>query len=113
MTSPSNLLQLADEYAKAYFMGRGDEARKRLQAAIIVAETEALKAEQAAAQAARDEATRVCDARWLSLSKDNKFAEANEAHKCGSAIGGNRPSAAMTEPMFVQYGSSHRDNCES
>lgn len=48
MTSPTNLLQLADEYAKAYFMGRGDDARKRFQAAVIVAETAAFEAEQKA-----------------------------------------------------------------
>jgi hypothetical protein len=29
------ILELADDYAKAYFMGRGEEARKLLQAAII------------------------------------------------------------------------------
>ena len=50
MTSPTNLLQLADDYAhaKTYFKDQGSEVRKRLQAAIIVAETDALKAEQKA-----------------------------------------------------------------
>ena len=38
------LLQLADRYAKAYFMGHGEDARKRLQAAIMEAETNAFNA---------------------------------------------------------------------
>ena len=33
------ILELADDYAKAYFMGRGDDARKLLQATIINNET--------------------------------------------------------------------------
>lgn len=33
------LLELADDYAKAYFMGRGEEARKLLQAAIFDQDT--------------------------------------------------------------------------
>lgn len=47
-TQQPTLLQLADEYARDYFMGREYDARKRLQAAIIVAEADALKAEQKA-----------------------------------------------------------------
>jgi len=43
MTQPT-LLELADQYAKEYFMGRGEDARKRLQAAIIHAEVAADKA---------------------------------------------------------------------
>ena len=38
------LLQLADKYAKAYSMGRGEDARKRLQAAIMEAEINAFNA---------------------------------------------------------------------
>lgn len=46
MTSPSpTILELADLYAKAYFMGRGEDARKTLQAAIIRQETDAFQAE--------------------------------------------------------------------
>lgn len=40
------ILELADVYAKAYFMGRGDDARKTLQAAIIRSETAAHEAEK-------------------------------------------------------------------
>ena len=40
----TTILELADKYAKAYFMGNGDDARKRLHAAIINAETEAHEA---------------------------------------------------------------------
>lgn len=42
------ILELADEYAKAYFMGRPEEARKKLQAAVMTAEVEAHAAEKAA-----------------------------------------------------------------
>ena len=37
----TTILELADEYAKEYFIGRPEDARKRLHAAIINAETEA------------------------------------------------------------------------
>lgn len=40
MTDPT-LLELADTYARNYFMGRSDDSRKRLQAAIMTAETKA------------------------------------------------------------------------
>lgn len=43
MTKPT-ILELADDYAKAYFMGRPEDARKRLQAAVMNAETEAHRA---------------------------------------------------------------------
>jgi hypothetical protein len=36
------ILELADDYAKAYLMGRGEDARKLLQAAIINAEVAAI-----------------------------------------------------------------------
>lgn len=38
MALDPTLLELADKYAKDYFMGRGDDSRKRLQAAITVLE---------------------------------------------------------------------------
>lgn len=40
--------------------------------------------------AAMKEATRICDSRSASLSESGKHSEANEAHKCGTAIGGSR-----------------------
>jgi len=40
MSQPT-ILELADKYAKEYYMGRDEEARKRLQAAIINNETNA------------------------------------------------------------------------
>ena len=40
------LLELADDYAKAYFMGRGDEQKSLLQAAIKRAEVAAMPWEQ-------------------------------------------------------------------
>lgn len=43
------------------------------------------------AAAERNEATRKCDSRSLSLHNDGNHVAANEAHKCGSAIGGDRP----------------------
>lgn len=39
--SQSTILELADRYAKEYFMGRGEEAKKPLQAAIMAADTAA------------------------------------------------------------------------
>jgi len=39
MKQIKTILELADDYAKAYFMGRGEDARKLLQAAIINNET--------------------------------------------------------------------------
>ena len=45
------------------------------------------------AAAERNEATRKCDSRSQSLHNDGNHVAANEAHKCGSAIGGaRRPS---------------------
>lgn len=41
MSAQPTILELADRYAKELFMGRGDEARKQLQAAIMNAETAA------------------------------------------------------------------------
>ncbi len=40
MKQHKTLLELADDYAKAYFMGRGEDARKLLQAAIIQNDTQ-------------------------------------------------------------------------
>lgn len=162
MSQPPNLLQLADEYANACTRSHGEGERKRLQAAILVSELEALEAQKrydalldeaaslrdrlsattqsrdhwqtqhlnavldvakhsptplvvianpgddlvvqmaarAATQAAKDEATRVCDSRSRSLSLSNKHSEANEAHKCGTAIGGRRVAdMSATERM--------------
>lgn len=42
------------------------------------------------AAAERNEATRKCDSRSQSLHNDGNHVAANEAHKCGSAIGGAR-----------------------
>lgn len=41
MKQTKTILELADDYAKAYFMGRGDDARKLLQAAIMNNDTNA------------------------------------------------------------------------
>lgn len=41
----STILELADDYAKAYFIGRPEEARKLLQAAIMNAEVQKYNAE--------------------------------------------------------------------
>lgn len=41
MSSTQTILELADQYAKDYFMGRPEDARKRLQAAIMASDTKA------------------------------------------------------------------------
>ncbi len=45
MKQTKTILEIADDYAKAYFMGRGEDARKLLQAAIIHNEVEILTAQ--------------------------------------------------------------------
>lgn len=41
MSNTPTILELADQYAKDYFMGRPEDARKRLQAAIMASDTKA------------------------------------------------------------------------
>ncbi len=76
MTSGTHpLLQLADEYSK-----HGDaDARKRLYAAILNAEREALEAEKAAVAAEREACAKACEA-------IDPFLNPNDYIGCAEAI---------------------------
>jgi len=81
MSQPT-ILELADKYAKEYYMGRDEEARKRLQAAVINAETAAfteLKKVQGELDAMRMAATEC--ASTLKLIRDNHWTHWHETHR--------------------------------
>ena len=46
MSKQKTILELADDYAKAYFMGRVEDERKALQAKVLWLETDAYLVEQ-------------------------------------------------------------------
>jgi len=79
MTQPT-LLELADQYAKEYFMGRGEDARKRLQAAIIHSEVAADKA----VTDAREVCAVVAWNHYMDVCVSRKYSPAEWGHWCAA-----------------------------
>lgn len=115
------LLELADKYAKEYFMGRGDAARTRLQTAIINSEV-ANHTELERLATERDAAL----ARLAELEKQEPIGEVSHCstytltafrHKKNFApsppVGSKVYAAAGASPQPTPADADYQDTCES